>query len=220
MASRSAAAAPAPRLYLVTPKVENAEAFARALESAVAAADIAAVLLRIEASDERGEINIVKRLAPIVQAKGAALLIDGNAQVAVRGGADGAHLSGLEAFAEAASSLKPTRIAGIGSLSSRHDAMEAAERGAEYVMFGEPDAEGHAPPLDAICERIAWWSEVFEVPCVGYAASGFAALPIAAAGAEFVALGPYIWNHESGPAAAIRAAATALAEASPAMESA
>ena len=38
-------------------------------------------------------------------------------------------------------SLKPERIAGCGGLATRHDAMLAAEAGADYVMFGEPDDE-------------------------------------------------------------------------------
>ena len=39
--------APAPRLYLVTPPVEDAAAFARELAAALGAADVAAVLLRL-----------------------------------------------------------------------------------------------------------------------------------------------------------------------------
>ena len=59
-------------------------------------------------------------------------------QLAARAGADGAHLTGIEAFAAALGALKPDRIAGAGGLRSRHDAMLAAEAGADYVMFGEP----------------------------------------------------------------------------------
>ena len=38
--------------------------------------------------------------------------------------------------------LKPERIVGVGGLATRHDAMLAAEQGADYVMFGEPDQVG------------------------------------------------------------------------------
>ena len=44
---------PIPRLYLVTPPVEDATAMARELSEAIAAADVAAVLLRLPAGDER-----------------------------------------------------------------------------------------------------------------------------------------------------------------------
>ena len=49
--------------------------------------------------------------------------------------------------------------------------MLAAEAGADYVMFGDPDRRGGRPPFDAIEERLDWWAELFELPCVGYAAS-------------------------------------------------
>ena len=49
--------------------------------------------------------------------------------------------------------------------------MLAGEAGADYVMFGEPDRRGGRPPFDAIVERVEWWAELFELPCVGYAAA-------------------------------------------------
>jgi thiamine-phosphate pyrophosphorylase len=86
--------------------------------------------------------------------------------------------------------------------------MLAAEAGADYVMFGEPDAAGKRPSFDAIHERVGWWTEVFEIPCVAYAAS---LAEIAALGAaEFVALGPFIFSDPRGPAAAVADAAAHL----------
>src|SRR6202035_5562468 len=108
--------------------------------------------------------------------------------------------------------LKPDRIAGAGGLRSRHDAMLAGEASADYVMFGEPDRRGGRPLLDAIEERLTWWSELFEQPCVGYAASLDEVAPLAHAGADFVALGDWIWTQAEAPAAAIAAAAGLLAE--------
>ena len=60
----------------------------------IAAADVAAVLLRLKPAGERDLINRIKVLAPIVQGKDAALVLDGQAEIAARAGADGAHLTG------------------------------------------------------------------------------------------------------------------------------
>ena len=57
--------------------------------------------------------------------------------------------------------------------------MTAAEQGADYVMFGEPDAAGVRPAFAAIEERVAWWAELFEAPCVGYAAAPEEVAPLA-----------------------------------------
>ncbi len=200
---------PAPRLYLVAPP--DAAGLANQLTDALGAADIAAVLLRLPATDERGQVNHVKALAPTVQNRGAALLLDGHPDLAARAGADGSHLSGIEALGSAIVMLKPARIAGCGGLETRHEAMVAAESGADYVMFGEPDTSGDRPAFEAIAQRVAWWAEVFEIPCVGFAATLDEVEPLAAAGADFIAMGDCVFGAGHGAAAAVADAARRLA---------
>jgi thiamine-phosphate pyrophosphorylase len=207
---------PDPRLYLVSPKVADAAAFADTLAAtlagaALAGAGVAAVLLRLEAPDERGLINIGKALAPLIQNAGAACIIAGHPGIVARVGGDGAHLIGIDAFSAARAALQPERIAGCGGLATRHDAMLAAEAGADYVLFGEPDQDGHRPSPEAVAERVTWWAEIFEPPCVGYAATLAEVGALAAAGADFVAVGDCIFEDGRGPAAALAEAAQRLA---------
>jgi thiamine-phosphate pyrophosphorylase len=201
---------PAPRLYLVTPRLADVTEFSAQLEGAMAAGDIAAVLLRLAEADERTLINRAKTLGAIVQDKGVALLLDGRAGLVARAGADGAHLTGIAEFSQAIEHLKPEWIAGAGGLETRHDAMTAAETGADYVMFGEPDASGERPAFAAIEERVSWWAEVFEAPCVGFAAAVSEMAPLAGAGADFVALGDWVWRDTAAIAAMVADAALAL----------
>ena len=207
---------PAPRLYLITPPVGDSETFARELAAALDAGDVAAVLLRLADGDERTLINRTRAIAAIVQPRDIALLIDGRSDIAIRAGADGAHLTGIEALTAALGALKPDRIAGAGGLRSRHDAMLAAEAGADYAMFGEPDHsgghgnQGNRPAFDIVLERLTWWAELFQPPCVGYAANLDEVGPLAQAGADFVALGDWIWT--DAPADSVMAAAGRLAQ--------
>jgi thiamine-phosphate pyrophosphorylase len=204
---------PAPRLYLVTPPVTDAQAIAAKISAVIEATDVAAVLLRLADGDERTQTNCIKSLAPVIQKSGAAMLIEGHAELAARGGADGAHLPDAEALAEAVPALKPSRIAGAGGLHTRHDAMVAAESGADYVMFGEPDESGHRPSPEAVLDRIAWWAEVFEIPCVAYAEHIAEIVPLCAAGADFIAIGEAAFADPHALAAAMKeAAAQALAK--------
>jgi thiamine-phosphate pyrophosphorylase len=203
---------PEPRLYLVSPDVADAAAFADTLAAALAGADVAAVLLRLAAGDERGLINIAKKLAPLIQSAGAACLIAGHPDIVARVGADGAHLTGIEAFTAAQAALRPDRIAGCGGLATRHDAMLAAEAGADYVLFGEPDAAGYRPSFEAVAERVTWWAEIFEPPCVGFAVSLAEVNALATAGADFVAVGDCIFADARGPAAALADAAQRIAQ--------
>jgi thiamine-phosphate pyrophosphorylase len=194
---------PVPRLYLATPVVDDPSSLAAGLPALLAANDIAAVLVRLAPTDQRTMIARIKALAPAIQNGGAALLIDGPVELVARAGADGAHLYGIEALQDALPSLKPDRIAGVGGLTTRHDSMTAGEAGADYVLFGEPDAHGQRPSVDAISERLQWWAELFEPPCVGFAASIAEAGEFAAAGADFVLVGDFIWADPRGAAAAL-----------------
>jgi thiamine-phosphate pyrophosphorylase len=194
---------PVPRLYLATPVVDDPSSLAASLPALLAADDIAAVLVRLAPTDQRTMITRIKALAPAIQNGGAALLIDGPVELVARAGADGAHLYGIEALQDALPSLKPDRIAGVGGLTTRHDSMTAGEAGADYVLFGEPDAHGQRPSIDAISERLQWWAELFEPPCVGFAASIAEAGEFAAAGADFVLVGDFIWADPRGAAAAL-----------------
>lgn len=207
--------APLTRLMLVTPPVADAEAMAFRLMQAMAGGDVAAILLRLAPGDDRSRIERVKRLAGPVQANGVALVVEDNAMVAARGGADGVHLTGgPAAVAEARSSLKTERIIGAGSLRARHDAMDIGEAGVDYVMFGEPRPDGTLPPLPAVVERAGWWAEIFETPCVAYVPDAEAVAPLVETGAEFVALGEWAFAEGQDIRALVEAANAAIGTAS------
>lgn len=213
LAGKPAPPRPAPRLYLATPELDDPSQFAAQLPGLLAAADVAAVLVRLKQTDQRTMISRVKALAPAIQNAGAAMLLDGHVELVARGGADGAHLTGLAALEDALPSLKPDRIAGVGGLVTRHDSMAAGELGADYVLFGEPDASGQRPSVEAIAERLQWWDELFEPPCTGFAVSREEAFEFAGAGADFVLVGDFIWADPRGAKVALIEAGEAIRQA-------
>ena len=197
---------PNARLYLITPALSAADlaAFAPRFAEALGAGDVASVLVRLApAADAR---RIVGPLLEIAAARDVALLIEHDARLAARLGADGVHVDGRQ-VAEAVESLKSQRIVGAGGLTLRDVAMAAGEAGADYVMFGEP---GVSTSLDATLERVRWWADIFETPCVACAASLDEVAPLADAGADFIALGDAVWEAASA-AEAVRAAIEIIA---------
>jgi thiamine-phosphate pyrophosphorylase len=222
LASKNSASKPAPprppaRLYLATPAIDDPQPLVQSLASLLEAADVAAVLLRLKPSDPRTLISRIKALAPIIQNKGAALLLEGNVDLVARAGADGAHLASLGELSEALPTLKPDRIAGVGGLATRHDSMTAGELGADYVLFGEPDEQGQRPSMAAISDRLQWWDELFELPSVGFAATLAEVSAFAGAGADFILPGDFIWTAPEGPATALQAVTDAIRKARTAM---
>jgi thiamine-phosphate pyrophosphorylase len=199
-----------PRLYLVTPPVVAPADLPSDFGSVLAAAEVAAVLLRLAPADERRLTTLIKAVAEPVQQAGAALLVEGHVELIGRAGADGAHLAAGAALEAGLPHLKPDRIAGAGALASRHDAMVAAELGADYVLFGEPSPNGQRPAFAAVLERLEWWSDVFQIPCVGYAETLEEVAAVAATGADFVALGPGVFTDTRGLGAALADATARL----------
>jgi thiamine-phosphate pyrophosphorylase len=201
------------RLYLLTPRLRLADldAFAPRFAAALAAGDVASALARL-APDAGGDAKrIVGRLLEAAVAADVALLVEHDPRLAARVGADGAHV-GTGQLAEAISSLQPERIVGAGGLRQRDDAMNAGEAGVDYVMFGEPNPDGRTPPFEDTLELAEWWSEIFQTPCVAFAATLESVAPLAAAGVDFVALGDAVWSSASPDAAvaeATRRASTA-----------
>jgi thiamine-phosphate pyrophosphorylase len=193
----------APRLYLITPPIGTAAEIADGLADALNATEIAAVLLRLSPGEEAAQLARIKALRILIQSNGAALILDGHAVLAAPAEADGAHLTGIDAFKAAVPALKPARIAGCGGLATRHDAMLAGESGADYVMFGEPDASGRRPSFDAVLERVAWWTGIFEVSCVAFAGNLGEVEQLARVNAEFIAIGDDIWLSARSMAEAI-----------------
>lgn len=198
------------RLMLITPELDDIAAFEPMLEAAVNAGDVAAVVIRLAMTDERTRIDRAKTLIGIVQSEGAAALLcgEGVADILGKSGADGLHASPDDPdFADTVARFHPDRIVGAAAARTRDAAMEAGEAGADYVTFGD-DVGGR--PFSETIERVSWWTPIFETPCIGVAQTIEDVAALAAAHAEFAALGEAVWRHANGPASATAAAQAML----------
>jgi len=186
------------RLYLQVPAPLTAKLEAQ-LAQAMANTSAACVLLCHD--DQPSEDIHADRLIDLVQAAGLACLIDNDIDMAERLGADGVHIAAdADLYARARGRLGESANIGVGCGTDRDAAMRLAELGADYVAFGLETASEHltkAEAIDQCAQRIAWWSEIFVVPCVAWnvddpeQAARFAAL-----GADFVAPSKAIWHDD------------------------
>ncbi len=136
-----------------------------------------------------------------MQPQDVALLVEDDAALALAGGADGLHLGRVEppVIAAARAGLGTALSLGVACGASRHDAMMAAELGADYIAI----AASAAASEEDFLALIEWWSELMTVPLVaGPAATPAATLAWALAGADFIELDPACWA-AADPAATI-----------------
>lgn len=204
-----------PRLYLLAPAGASAASFPPLLEKALKAADVACLLIDTSRMREDDALALAKKCQPLCASRDTALLLT-SPHLVKPAKADGLHVRQTgedidETLTSAVRQLKPDLIVGAGMLRNRHAAMSAGELDVDYVLFGEPAADGHTPPFSQTLDRVTWWCEIFNVPCVAFAASIEDAAALAAAGAEFVALREAIWNDPRGVAAALEALYVRLA---------
>lgn len=195
----------APRLVIVTPPEIDPAAFTPLLEEALAAGQVAAVILASGGTEETAHA-CATALVPLVQRHGAAALVRNFTRVAGRTQADGVHVdTGLADLRSAALSMRPRRIVGAGNLNSRHTAMEAGEADIDFVLFGRLHGDLRPDPHPNALELAAWWAELMEVPAVVMAGNVVDSVGAAVeTGADFIALHRAVWDHPEGPAAAVR----------------
>lgn len=200
----------APQLYLVTPPAPDPSSFQGDLRAVLDAAPIACVLLLPGGRDESALRAIVDALRPPVQDRDIAFLIDGHPELSAAAGCDGVHTCPAgPAYEACRRHVGPDGIVGYSCRNDRHNAMVAAEQGADYIVFGE-SAPAPADTARTI-DLIGWWADLMEVPCVALdRIRPDNARDFAEAGADFLALGPALWGDPAGPAHTARAIAKAV----------
>ena len=194
------------QLYLISPP-EIDTGFADRLKAALEAGPVAAFQLRIKGQDDHAVAKRAEPLQKICADLDIAFIINDSIALAKRLGADGVHLGQSDGDAREARDILGRDVQiGVTCHNSRHLAMEAGERGADYVAFGsfyQTDTKLVDHYADA--ELLTWWSTLFELPCV--AIGGITvdnAAPLVAAGADFIAVSSAIWSAQDGEAAAVR----------------
>lgn len=196
------------RLYLISPPKLSAANFITPLREALTGGDVASFQLRLKDLEDDAIRRATDLLRPVVQAHGAAFILNDRPDLAAELGCDGVHVGQDDAsYADARAAMGPSRIVGVTCHDSRHLAVEAAEAGADYVAFGAFfSTRTKEPKTQADIALLNWWSDVMVVPSVAIGGITVANAPaLVEAGADFLAVSAGVWEHAEGPEAAVKA---------------
>lgn len=191
-----------PRLVLVVPSPSSedytAEALLSTLDKALAAGDIASVILDNNKADEASFQTFAETAVAKIQTAGAAAIILNDTRTAGRVGADGVHIEGSKAdVADAVERYTPKLIVGTGNVKERHVALEVGELQPDYMFFGKigADTKPEAHPRNlALAE---WWAAMVEIPAILQAGAKLDDLQACFdTKAEFIALGTVVFTAE------------------------
>jgi thiamine-phosphate pyrophosphorylase len=174
------------------------------------------VQLRLKECDDETVRRAIERLKPIAHARDVAFILNDHPDLAAETGCDGAHVGQEDMpYEKARKLLGPDAIVGVTCHDSRHLAMEAAEKGADYVAFGAffettaKEPKGHPTP-----DILYWWNQIMTTPVV--AIGGIFphnVAPLVEAGADFAAVISAVFYNPEGPAAGVKAMNQAIADA-------
>lgn len=191
-----------PQIYLLTPPTFDLDVFPALLSRVLEAHEVACIRLALASKDEDNVIRAADAVRQVAHQHDVALVIQDHVALADRLGLDGVHLTdGARTVRHARKELGPDAIVGSGCGGTRHDGINAAEGGADYVSFapiGDTDL-GNGERPDA--ELFAWWSEMIEVPVVAEGALTVELIRTFAPITDFFAIGEEIWNTEDPVAA-------------------
>lgn len=201
------------KLYLISPpNIEDPDAFYELLDQVLATGKVPAFQLRLKDIDDEDFITIGLQVVDICHKHHTVCIINDRVHLLETLDADGVHIGQDDGPSKDDNYIKKLRkklggdaIIGISCYGSRDYAMHGAVQGADYVAFGAfyptTTKEPKARPTPDILE---WWSSFTTVPvCAIGGITADNCEVLVKAGANFIAVVSYVWNHPKGPVAAV-----------------
>ncbi|MDO5622412.1 MAG: thiamine phosphate synthase [Paracoccus sp. (in: a-proteobacteria)] len=194
-----------PQLYLIAP-TGPASALAERLTPVLDALPVACLRLPAPATADEAELGRLADIArDLAHARDIAVVIDDHITLAQRHGLDGVHLTnGPKNIRYARKELGADAIVGAFCGQSRHDGINAAEAGADYVSFGPVGKTALGTGETADTDLFQWWSDMIETPVVAEGSLDATSISRLKPITDFIAIGPEIWTSDD-PVAALRA---------------
>ena len=186
-----------PQITLITPPAFDLEVFPDQLARVMDGVDIACLRLSLASADADFIARAADACRVVAHARDVAIVIENHVKLVEPHGLDGVHLTdGARQVRALRKDLGADAIIGAYCAASRHDGMNAAEAGADYVAFGPagdtPLGRGERLEFDTI----EWWSQVIEVPCITEGALTLELIRQYAPVTDFFAIGAEIWGAE------------------------
>ncbi|MCB5410049.1 thiamine phosphate synthase [Pseudogemmobacter faecipullorum] len=193
-----------PQINLITPPTFRTDLFADQLARVLDEHEIACLRISLATKDSESLGIAADLCREIAHQRDVAVVIDSHLLLAQRHGLDGVHLAdGARSVRAARKELGPDAIIGAGCGVTRHEGLNAAEAGADYVAFTPVGETGLGDGTSADFDLFEWWSEMIEVPVI--AEGGLTAELIGRFGpvTDFFGIGEEIWQAEN-PSAALK----------------
>ncbi|WP_420863648.1 thiamine phosphate synthase [Algirhabdus cladophorae] len=200
-----------PQIYLITPPEIELSRYPAQLAGCLDSVEVGCVRMALASQDEDLIARAGDALREVCHARDVALVITDHVLMVERLGLDGVHLAdGSRNVRKTRKDLGEDAIVGAFCGTTRHDAMSAAEAGADYAALGPVGASPLGDGESAALETFEWWSEMIEVPIVAEGHLDADLIRQYAPVTDFFGIGPEIWIQDDA-VAALKALSQAMA---------
>lgn len=195
------------KIYLISPPKIELKDFSVSLKKAVTTGLVPVFQLRLKDYNRKEIILISKELKKICADNNCLFILNDDYKIALEIGANGVHLGCDDGLISQARKISEENfIIGASCYDSRHLAIMAAEEGADYISFGTffPSKTKNSKGKPTV-DIIKWSAEMMDLPIVAIGGINDGnCRPLIEAGADFVAVISYIWQHPEGVEVAIK----------------
>ena len=195
-------------IYLISPQNIKGEKFYINLNKILKTKKVKYFQLRLKKISITKLIKISKKVKEIVKKNKVKFLINDNPHVAKIVGADGCHIGQKDMnFMIARKILGKKKIIGVTCHNSKKFAIDAKNKGANYVAFGSFfKSSTKKTTYRANLEILRWAKKKINMPVVAIGGiNNFNYKKILSNGADFIACSNYIWkNKKLDPIGAIK----------------
>ncbi|MGB1235325.1 MAG: thiamine phosphate synthase [Planktomarina sp.] len=186
-----------PQIYLVTPPVIDTYTFPVLLAQCLDAVEVSCIRLALATTDEDELSRAADACRDVAYERDIAIVVDRHVQLVDRLGLDGVHLpDGGRSVGQMRKDMGEDVIVGAYCGASRHDGLNAAEAGADYVSFGPVTSSLLGDGSLAEEELFQWWSDMIEVPVVAEGGLDAAMIASLSDKVDFISLGAEVWDAE------------------------
>lgn len=166
------------------------------------AGDIASVVFNAQNIDQTTVQSLLEPITALLQARGIAVIVDGDTRTAGRIGADGLQIGAEAPLLQDTKAQHGARMmVGVTNVKTRHNALLLGEGEPDYIMFGKQGTDTRPEPHPKNIELGQWWSAMVEIPCIVLGGNTVeSVVAVAQSGVEFVGLETAIFGSDEDAA--------------------
>ena len=186
-----------PEIYLITPPITDSEIFLYKLQKVIKKNKISCVRLRLSSTKDKEIIETTLLVKKLLDQWKIPLLIENHYKIVTQLELNGVHLTdGGHSITKVRQELGSNHIIGTFCGNSKHQALIAAENGADYVSIGPLAESKFSNDEKAPIDIFKWWSEVIEIPIVAEGSIDQITMKALLKYSDFIAIGNEIWDSD------------------------